>query len=321
MTLWHGRPALFDTQPVSRQTPRLSGRRQCRAMEELQLALPDRILGRRVVDAEATAAGHTTAWRGRVTLEDGRIVFVKWAKAAAAAALRREAIVLEALHGAAFAARLLDWQDAEQATLVIEDLRAALWPPPYPVDTNPLFDALDQLAAAAAPLALTASEDWNAGRHSHWSLVAAEPEPFLRLHVCSSAWLERNVDALLAAESRIDPRGDALVHNDIYSGNLCFAGRRAVLVDWGTAVRGNHELDVAFAVLSVLAEGGQLPTRTLLADEGAWAARLAGHNAVEAPAPLPAWAAPASTLRQEQLVDLRAALAWAARALGLEPPR
>jgi hypothetical protein len=95
-----------------------------------------------------------------------------------------------------------------------------------------------------------------------------------------------------------------------------------VFVDWGTAARGNHELDVAFAVLSVLAEGGRLPAgRALLADEGAWAARLAGHNAVEAPAPLPHWADPSSTLRQDQLGDLRVALAWAAQALGLEPPR
>lgn len=289
-------------------------------MEGLQPVPPKRILGRRVVAANASAAGHTTAWRGRLTLDDGRIVFLKSANGEAASALRREALVLAALVGAPFAARLLDWQDSDQATLIIENLSAAHWPPPYPADAAPLFDALDQLAAVAAPAGLSPSEDWNAGAQSNWSWVAADPEPFLGLRVCSAAWLERNIDALVAAESRIDLRGDRLVHNDVYSGNVCFAGRRAVLVDWGTAVRGNHEIDVAFAVLSVLAEGGRLPERQLLADEGAWAARLAGHNAVEAPSPLPDWASPTSILRQEQLVDLRAALPWAARALGLDPP-
>jgi aminoglycoside phosphotransferase (APT) family kinase protein len=290
-------------------------------MEASQLAPPARILGRRVVGAEAAAGGHTTAWRGRLTLEDGRTVFVKSAKAEAAAPLRREAMVLQVLDGAPFAARLLEWRDGEDATLVIEDLSGAHWPPPYPVDTAPLFDALDQLAAISVPDGLSPSEDWNARAQSRWSCVAAEPKPLLSLQVCSPAWLEQNIDALVAAESRIDLRGDALVHNDVYSGNLCFTGRRCVLVDWGTAVRGNHELDVAFAVLSVLAEGGLLPRRALLADEGAWAARLAGHNALEAPAPLPNWAAPDSTLRQDQLGDLRIALTWAARALGLELPR
>jgi hypothetical protein len=151
--------------------------------------------------------------------------------------------------------------------------------------------------------------------------VAADPALFLGLEVCSESWLRRNMSALIKAEGRVDMRGTKLVHNDVYSGNVCFRDGRAVLTDWATAARGNPDLDVAFAIVSVLAEGGRLPVRQLLADEGPWAARLAGHNAVEASSPLPAWAEPNSTLREDQLNDLRAALPWAARVNGLEEPR
>jgi len=106
----------------------------------------------------------------------------------------------------------------------------------------------------------------------------------------------------------------------VYSGNVCFRDGRAILTDWATAARGNPDLDVAFAIVSVLAEGGRLPARQHLADEGAWAARLAGHNAVEAGSPLPSWAEQNSTLREDQRTDLLAALPWAARALGLAEP-
>lgn len=285
--------------------------------------LPTVLMGRSVVHARAAASGHTSAWSGRVTLDDGRRFFVKAARGDAATPLRREALVLEHLGGlgtAPFAARLLEWRDADPATLVTEDLSAARWPPPYPDDTGPLFEALGQLAALDPPAGLTPLEEWDPDPTPRWTMVAGDSTPFLRLGVCSSAWLERNISALITAESRIDLRGDRLVHNDIYSGNVCFVAERAVLIDWGAAARGNPELDVAFAVLSVMAEGGRLPERELLRDEGAWAARLAGHNAAEAAAPLPQWADPSSTLRQDQLADLRVALPWAARALGLEPP-
>lgn len=130
----------------------------------------------------------------------------------------------------------------------------------------------------------------------------------------------RNVAALIDAEQRVDLRGTKLVHNDVHSGNVCFPPGRAVLTDLATAAQGNPELDVAFAIVSVMVEGALLPDRSLLTDEGAWAARLAGHNAIEASSPLPAWAEPGSTLRHDQLKDLRVALPWAARAIGLETP-
>jgi hypothetical protein len=283
---------------------------------------PITVLGRRVVSARRSAGGYTAGWRGIVTLDDGGSAFVKSAAGADGGRVKREAGVLAWLeqHGhAGIGPRLLGFDDGDPAVLATEDLSDAHWPPPYPADTSTLFDTVDELRRVDAPAELEALEDWDDGSTLRWQRVADGPADFLRLGVCSAEWLERHAVALIEAERRVDLRGRALVHNDVYSGNVCFVEDRALLTDWATAARGNPDLDVAFAIVSVLAEGGHLPERRLLDDEAAWAARLAGHNAVEASAPLPEWADPASTLRQDQLVDLRAALPWAARAIGLDP--
>lgn len=283
---------------------------------------PRAVLGRPVRAVRPSSGGYTKGWRGVVTLDDGSTAFVKAATDEATNALRREAGILrwlEAAGSARIGPHLLDFEDGVAATLVVEDLSQAIWPPPYPADTGPLFDALHALGKVEAPPDLTPLETWAEGESSRWEQIAADPSAFLDLNVCSAGWLDSSLPALIEAERRVDLRGTSLVHNDVYSGNVCFVGARAIFVDWATAARGNSDLDIAFAIVSVLAEGGHLPERRLLNDEGAWAARLAGHNAVEAAASLPKWADPGSTLRQDQLVDLRAALPWAARAIGLDP--
>jgi len=259
-----------------------------------------------------------------LTLDDGRTVFVKSATGADIGRIRIEARVLAWLDEqdhARIGPELLGFEDGEPSNLVVADLTHAHWPPPYPGDTGALFDTLDELGRLDAPADLEALEDWGEGSASRWQHVARNPAKFLSLGICSADWLRRHIGTLIKAEARVDLRGRSLVHNDVYSGNVCFADGRAVLTDWATAARGNPELDIAFAIVSVLVEGGELPARQLLADEGAWAARLAGHNAVEASSPLPAWAQPDSTLRLDQAGDLRAALAWAARALDLPEPQ
>jgi Phosphotransferase enzyme family len=281
------------------------------------------VLGRPVAASRRSTGGYTSGWRGVVTLDDGRTAFVKSAGGASAAPVRREAGIIRWLEQSGHSQlgpHLLDFLDDDPVMLAVEDLSGADWPPPWPADTNPLFDTLAALAEVAAPADLEPLVGWDDGAGQRWERVAADPVAFLGLGVCSAEWLEQHVAALVAAERRVDLHGGSLVHNDVYSGNVCFVAERAVLIDWATAARGNPDLDVAFAIVSILSEGGRLPARQLLADEGAWAARLAGHNAVEASSPLPAWAEPDSTLRQDQLVDLRAALAWAARALELPPP-
>lgn len=260
------------------------------------------------------SGGYTRSRAWRVSTADG-VVFAKEADDEGSLhMLRREAVVYKGVTGR-FLPSFVGFADAgNRATLVVEFLADAHWPPPYPADVTPLFEALEHVAASDPPPELPA----HGPRFARWERVAADPAPFLSLGLSSRAWLESSLDSLIAAEAGAVFEGDQLVHNDVYSGNVGFTSRGAVLVDWGAAVRGSRWIDVAFAVLSVRVEGGTSPIVDF-PDEGPFAAALSGHCAVEATAPLPEWAEPDATLREDQAQDLRHALRWAAEVLDLPP--
>jgi len=146
--------------------------------------------------------------------------------------------------------------------------------------------------------------------------VAAEPEAFLRLGLATDRWLSRVLPTLLDAEGRAVLDGDALLHNDVRSDNLCFAGERVVLVDWNWACRGNPKLDIAAWLPSLALEGGPAP-EAILPQEGNLACFVAGFYAAHAGLPSldgrPA-------LRVLQLAMLRQSLSWTTRALDLPAP-
>jgi hypothetical protein len=259
--------------------------------------------------------GYTRSRAWRVDTPDGSVFVKQAADEGSLAMLRREAIVYRGVSGTFLPAFVGFADSSERALLAIELLEDAHWPPPYPDDVAPLFDALELVARATPPPELPAQRP----RQSRWSRVAADPGPVLGLGLCSPEWLESSLDALIAAEADAVFEGDSLVHNDVYSGNVGFTSRGAVLVDWGAAVRGSRWIDVAFALLSVRVEGGNVP-RLEFPGEAVFAAALAGHFALEAPAPLPDWAEPGSTLRADMAGDLAYALRWAAELLHLPPP-
>jgi hypothetical protein len=265
---------------------------------------------------ELGSGGHTRAGKARAILPDGRGAFVKWAAGDANAALLDEVRVLAVVRGS-FLPAIAGWS-VDPPVVVMEDLSAGSWPPPYPDDLEPLWAALAWKADVTPPNGLPHLEDWPGSRH-RWARVAEDPGPLLGLGVVTDAWLQAYLSDLITAEENVPLAGTQLVHNDVFSGNMTFTGERAVLVDWATAAVGNALLDTAMAVLSVRSEGGPR-VRLGFRDEEGFAAMLAGHNALEAPAPLPDWARPDSTLRVEQLGDLRHALAWAAECLDLPPP-
>lgn len=272
--------------------------------------------GRPTAWRTARGAGYTRSGAWRVETAAGP-VFVKQAEDdGSLTMLRREALVYSSVAGP-FVPALIGFADAgDRAALAIEYVAGAHWPPPYPEDVTPLFDALELVAIADPPPQLPAHEK----RWSRWERVADDPGPLLGLGLCSRDWLEHSLEGLVAAEVQASFQGDELVHNDVYSGNVCFVGRVAMLVDWGAAVRGSRWIDMAFAVLSVRVEGGTPPI-VHFPDEGPFAAALSGHFAVEAPAPLPDWAEPGSTLREDMAGDLAHALRWASEVLGLSPLR
>ena len=259
--------------------------------------------------------GYTCSRAFRVETRDG-LVFAKEAEEAGSLhMLRREATVYRGVHGPFLPAFVGFADSGERALLAIELLEDAHWPPPYPDDVGPLFDALDLVAATPPPPELPVQGRWR----SRWELVAADPEPLLGLGLCSREWLEASLDTLTRAESQAQFEGDDLVHNDVYSANVAFRGGRAVLVDWGAAVRGSRWIDVALALLSVRVEGGTPPDVVPPEEIAPFAAAFAGHFAVDAPAPLPDWAAPGSTLREDMAGDLAHALRWSVELLGLPP--
>jgi hypothetical protein len=146
--------------------------------------------------------------------------------------------------------------------------------------------------------------------------VGRDPAPFLSLGLCSTGWLERAMPALLAAEAAAVLDGDDLLHVDARSDNVCLLPGRVVFVDWNVPARGNRAFDLAFLAPSLRLEGGPLPEE-IAPDQGPLAAVAAGYFAARAGLPP---VADAPRVRWIQLRQLRVALPWAARALGLAPP-
>jgi len=145
--------------------------------------------------------------------------------------------------------------------------------------------------------------------------VEREPQLFLRVCLCSAAWLGHCIKALMAAEASAELAGDDLVHGDVRSDNLCFFGKRVVLVDWNWACRGNGIIDVAGWLPSLHLEGGPLP-EAILPEQPHLAAVISGYFAARAGLPVEQ-ASP--QIRALQRAQLQVALAWAVRALGLPP--
>jgi hypothetical protein len=266
---------------------------------------------------EPVPGGYTRAGRWRVRFRDGSRAFVKAADDELVLRMLRAEIGVYEFVAGAFLPQLVEAADeGSRAYLVLEDLGDADWPPPYPPDTRPVLVALEEVAAAAPPPSLPRLRDPVAGA---WAAIAQDPEPLLRLGVCSPDWLEAAIEPLAAAEATIPYAGEELVHYDVWSGNLCFAERGVVLVDWSEARIGNRWLDVGLALLNIRAEGAVAPD-VEIPNEGGLAAYAAGVAAAGATAPLPDWAAADATLREDQRGDLVHGLRWAAATLGLPAP-
>jgi hypothetical protein len=257
-----------------------------------------------------TNKGH---WR--VELADGRTAFAKVALDADAAEwLRDELRVYENLR-APFLPELLGRHDGDATLLLLEDLGGARWPPPWrDGDVDAVLATLDVVGATRAPDALPALER-ERRRWNGWIDVAEDPEPLLSTRLCSRDWLRSALPVLVEAGETCDLGGDSLVHLDVRSHNLCFAGARVVLVDWNLACAGNAVLDVAFWLPSLTLEGGPRPWE-LLDDTGGLVALVAGYFASRAGLPIPPTA---PRVREFHRAQAEVALPWAPRELGLPP--
>jgi aminoglycoside phosphotransferase (APT) family kinase protein len=251
-----------------------------------------------------------------VELADGRRAFVKVALDDTAAEwLRSEHLVYAAVE-APFIPELVGWHDGEQTLLAIADLSDAHWPPPWtPEQIDAVCAALDELHATPPPPELPPIAD---GREwlNGWELVAVDVEPLLSTGLCSRRWLEQALPALLETGRTCALEGDAFLHLDVRSDNLCLRDGRAVFVDWNLAHVGNPLLDIVAWLPSLRLEAGPEPGE-LVPDSEGLAALLAGFFAARAGLPAPSTA---PRVREFQRRQAEVALPWAAAELRLPPP-
>ena len=279
-----------------------------------------------VARAERALGGRATSWtrvesRGwsrnehwTILLESGTRAFAKsaWLEPSVTW-MRREREIYDCVSGP-FMARLLGWEDGERPLLVLEDLTEDGYFPPRwrPGDVEAVLATLAELAEARVQGLRPFPDSW-----PQWTAVADDPAPFLSLGIASSAWLDRALPELLAAENALTFSGRAVVHGDVRSDNLCIRGDRAVLVDWNFACLGNPAFDVAAWLPSLALEGGPQPEEIADAAVSPFAVAIAGYFAAHAGLP-PEEGAP--LVRGFQLAQLRVALPWTCRVLGIAPP-
>jgi hypothetical protein len=265
----------------------------------------------------APARGDADADTSRVWIvaTDDRSAFIKiGANELTAGWIRAEQRNYETISGA-FMPRAVGFDDdGLRPILAIEDLSACDWPPPWSDRrVSAVLDAFAEIRSTTPPAHLQGQGiDWG----SNWRDVAEAPRAFLALRVCSEPWLEASLPILIDAAERAPLDGTSLAHGDMRSDNLCFRGNRALVIDWNHAAVLNPDLDVAAWLPSLHAEGGPAPETILPAapELAAWLAGFFGSRAGWPPIP------DAPHVRQLQLQQVRTALPWAARALGLPPP-
>lgn len=260
------------------------------------------------------SGGYTLMEHWLVDLPDGTRAFAKVAVDEPTAGFLRDEHRVYSQVEASFAPRFLGWDDdGERPILLLEDLTEAHWPPPWREDdVAAVLESLEEIHTTTPPPGLpplTIDE-----LHT-WREVEAEPGPFLSLGLCSASWLEGALPELLAATERAVIAGEAFLHLDTRSDNICIREGQALLVDWNWAMLGNPAVDASFWAPSLYAEGGPAPTE-LVPEAGELSAVASGFFAAVAGLPPPAGA---PTVRPLQLAQLKVALPWTVEVLGLPP--
>jgi aminoglycoside phosphotransferase (APT) family kinase protein len=272
--------------------------------------------GQAVEPVAAVHRGYAHNARWRVRLADGTPAFAKAAVDELTADWLRLERPLYDL-GAPFMPALLGWADGARPVLLLEDLTDAHWPPPWRErDVDAVLAALRELSATAPPSGFQPPSARALVAMHGWAEIEADPAPFLALGLCGETWLAGALPALGDASAAAPFEGDALLHLDVRSDNICLRDGRAVLVDWNWVHVGNPLLDVAAWLSSLRVEGGPEPEE-VCPEAGVFAPFFAGFWASVAGLPAPPTA---PRVREVQLAQLRVALPWAARTLDLPPP-
>ena len=204
---------------------------------------------------------------------------------------------------------------ASDHVIALEDLSAADWPPPWTDERIALvLEAFDAIRRTSPPAMLRPiAEDPG----EHWRAIADDPGPLLGVGICSASWLDRTLPELLSTAERAPLSGDALIHGDVRSDNLCFRAGRVVVIDWSHAEVANPDLDVAAWLPEPRGRGQARCPRRSCRMRPSSRPGLPGTSAGSPACPRSRTRRTSAPLQRAQSAT---ALPWAARALGLPPP-
>jgi hypothetical protein len=278
-------------------------------------------LRRKPVEFSQPDCGLSAAHRFSVKLEDGARVFVKAATDEDTTDwLRTEHLALSTNH-LQLMPGVIAWIESgvEWPVLITEDLSHAYWPASHAGvtwregDFDLLFAAIERLSSLQANQELPALENREG---SIWSSIAAKPEFFLKLEVCSDRWLGNAIDVLIEAERNADVTGNAFIHGDVRSDNICILGSQVKFVDWSNAARGSSTYNLAQILPTLHLEGGPAPY-DVMPNGGSYAASVCASQVrrLATNQRMPEWLK--DVFRRLIAIELE----WAATCLGLPLPR
>ena len=294
----------------------------------------ERWLGGAVVGAVTQPTGFTPGVAARLTVDDGRRVFVKAAgpepNPETPAMHRREASIVSSLPCDAPVPQLLwSYDDGEGGwiALVFEDVDGRHPAQPWRTDElHRVVAAMEDLSTLLTPSPLPADMVGTAGyifATTGWRQLRDERPS--RLDYVDE-WSRRHMQTLVAIEETVEgaQEGDTLLNNDIRADNILLTSRHTWFVDWPHASVGPPWLDVVAFAPSVTMQGGPPPQEVVARHSASRAAdgdaitaavvTLAGfftHRAAQPPPPgLP-------TVRAFQDAQGVVARKWVAERMGM----
>lgn len=287
------------------------------------VATVESVTGRRVAARhDPPGSGYTPAIRFVAELDSGERVFVKAAPDPHIGGWIRQEIALYRSVDGPFLPGLVGAGEVGadgSPVLVIEDLSAARWPPPWDAAAIEAVRAtLDRLHAHPCPDQVPSIDVAHPDFASGWDAVAHDPAVLTGTGLCTAAWLADVLPRFQRVAQGAVLAGESLCHLDVRSDNLCLVDdASARLVDWNHACRANAELDLACWMPSLAHETGTEPEELGFDVDPGLAAVVAGFFAARAGLPV---VPKAPRVREVHRALLAVALPWAARRCGFAAP-
>jgi hypothetical protein len=218
------------------------------------------MIGGRIVDAESCPGGYSPGLATRLTLDNGRCVFVKAMDGDAwpseCEAHRIEATIVAALPAAVPAPRFIgSFDDGRWVALAFENVDGRMPEEPWTHATlTRAVAAVVQFTEAVTPSPIVLPHDHP--RLGGWSDFGADRARHARLAKVSM-WAADGVSKLVALEpdGLRAAQGSSLVHFDLYPHNMLVTDDRVMFVDWPHARLGAPLVDLVIVLSSAAADG------------------------------------------------------------------